>query len=185
MAPEYSGLWRVDTWQLSGSGSRFYWYLPSLLATLHEGQVLELPAAAFGEWSANDGTDWSNAVRKAISTHFTPFANRLTKERPWPKVTYQGLGALPSYQTEDVLYKTAANAGELKLEQWTWDAGTYTWCQPASLCNGTSVIEGKCCDAQRAWFPEQGNYMPQDTRFPEHGFMAIQVGHCCTTTFPF
>ena len=86
---------------------------------------------------------------------------------------YQGLGALPSYQTEDTLYETVARAGKLGLEQFTWDAGTYTWCKPASQCNGSAVAAGKCCDAQGDWFATQGDYMPKDTRFPEHGFMAI------------
>ena len=39
-----------------------------------------------------------------------------------------------------VLYQTVANAAELGLEQWTWDAGTYTWCQPSSVCNGAFVV---------------------------------------------
>ena len=57
---------------------------------MHQGQTIELPAAAFGEWNADGGkSDWSNAVRKAISEHFTPLANRLTNERPQPKATYQ------------------------------------------------------------------------------------------------
>ena len=86
-----------------------------------------------------------------------------------PQAVYQGLGALPSYQTEDVLYQTVANAGALSLEQWTWDAGTYTWCNSSSVCNGTDVVDGKCCDHQGAWEPQQGDYMPQATRFPEHG----------------
>lgn len=125
MGPEYSGLWRVDSWQIEGRGTRFYWYLPSLLATMRAGQTIELPAAAWGEWSAEGGeTDWSNAVRRAISTHFTPLADRATGQRPVAKAVYQGLGALPSYQTEDVLYQTIRNAGQLGLEQWTWDAGT-------------------------------------------------------------
>ena len=47
MAPEYSGLWRQDTWQLPGA-TRFYWYLPSLLTAMEKGQTIELPAAAFG-----------------------------------------------------------------------------------------------------------------------------------------
>jgi hypothetical protein len=146
-----------------------------VLTTMHAGQTIELPAAAFGEWSSNNGeTDWSNAVRKAISMHFTPLANRVTQTRPHPLATYQGLGALPAYQTEDVLYQTVANAGELQLEQWTWDAGTYTWCLPSSVCNGSKVVEAKCCDGQGDWFPQQGDYMPADTRFPEHGFMAMQ-----------
>jgi hypothetical protein len=184
MAPEYSGLWRQDTWQLADA-TRFYWYLPSLLTSMNEGQTIELPAAAFGEWSANGGaSDWSNAVRKVISQHFTPLANRVTKQRPWAKATYQGLGALPSYQTEDVLYQTVANAQLLELEQWTWDAGTYTWCKPSSQCNGTAVVEGRCCDSQGDWFAQQGDYMPQDTRFPEHGFMALQrsVGQAVGST---
>ena len=87
MAPEYSGLWRADTWRVPG-GSRFYWYLPSVLTAMQAGATIQLPAAAFGEWSAQNGTsDWSNAVRKAISQHFTPFANRATMLRPWPKAT--------------------------------------------------------------------------------------------------
>ncbi len=153
MAPEYSGLWRADTWQVPG-GSRFYWYLPSVLTAMEANSSIELPAAAFGEWDAQNGTsDWSNAVRKAISEHFTPYANRDTQTRPWPKATYQGLGALPAYQTEDALYQTVANAKQLQLEQWTWDAGTYTWCKPSSVCNGTDAVEGRCCDAQGEWFP--------------------------------
>jgi len=93
--------------------------------TMSAGDTVALPAAAFGEWSADGGdSDWSNAVRQAISSHFTPLADRQTGERPVAKATYQGLGALPSYQTEDVLYTTVAHAGRLGLEQWTWDAGT-------------------------------------------------------------
>ena len=75
-------------------------FVPTAMA----GESVALPAAAFGEWSADGGdNDWSNAVRRAISSHFTPLANRRTRERPIAKATYQGLGALPSYQTEDVL----------------------------------------------------------------------------------
>ena len=113
-------------------------------------------------------------MRKAISTHFTPPANRATNKRPEPKAAYQGLGALPSYQTEDVLYRTVARSGQMGLEQWTWDAGTYTWCNKSSVCNGTSLVEGKCCDRQGDWFPQQGDYLPKSSRFPEHGFPAIQ-----------
>ena len=174
MAPEYSGLWRADTWAVPG-GSRFYWSLPSLLFAMTEGQSVPLPTAAFGEWNADGGqVDWSNAVRAAISTHFTPAANRGTGARPTAKAVYQGLGALPSYQTEEVLYQTVANAKRLGLEQWTWDAGTYTWCHASSVCNGTDVVLGRCCDEQGDWFAQQGDYMPKDTRFPEHGFMALQ-----------
>eukprot|EP00664_Eupelagonemidae_sp_cell27_P010323 gene10323-187_t len=112
MAPEYSGLWRADTWGVEG-GSRFYWYLPSLLFAMQRGQTVDLPAAALGEWSADGGrtghagaaggrpvleggpatsiarrprgADWSNAVRRAISQHFTPPADRGTGARPFPK----------------------------------------------------------------------------------------------------
>ena len=85
MAPEYSGLWRHDVWQLPGA-TRFYWSLPSLLTAMRAGQTIQLPAAAFGQWSAEGGAvDWSNAVRKAISQHFTPLANRNSGQRPWPK----------------------------------------------------------------------------------------------------
>ena len=175
MAPEFSGLWRSDTWSVPGSGSRFYWSLPSLLVAMDKGQRVALPAASLGEWhAAGGGTDWSNAVRAAIATHFTPDADRTTGTPPWPKAVYQGLGALPSYQTEDVLYRTVANAKRLKLEQWTWDAGTYLWCKPASVCNGSAVVEGDCCDGQNDWEPHQGDYMPRNSRFPERGFMALQ-----------
>jgi hypothetical protein len=74
-----------------------------------------------------------------------------------------------------VNYVTTLKAKRLGLEQWTWDAGTYTWCNTSAVCNGTAVVEGKCCDSQGDWFPQQGDYMPKASRFPEHGFNRMQL----------
>jgi len=110
-------------------------------------------------------------VRRVIATDYTPPFQGMP---PKQLAVYQGLGALPSYQTEDQLYITADKSIELELEAFIFDAGTYTHCQPSSVCNGSAVWQGKCCDPQGAWWPDQGDYMPMPSRFPEHGFMALE-----------
>ena len=188
MAPEYSGIWRMDAYYSpdgeddTGAGSRntFYWSLPSFLFTMAKSESVQLPWASFGQWDAEGGaTDWANAVRLAMATHYT---QNVSGARVKPLPVYQGLGALPSYQTEDVLYETTARVQRFGVEAFVFDAGTYTSCQPASICNGSAVWENKCCEPQGNWWTEQGDYMPRDTRFPEHGFMALEKA--ITSTIP-
>ena len=80
------------------------------------------------------------------------FTQTVGGKRVKPLAMYQGLGALPAYQTEDVLYRATRNVQRLGAEAFVFDAGTYTECQPASACNGSAVWEGKCCAAQSQWW---------------------------------
>ena len=180
MAPEYSGIWRMDAYSADGSEdytgaaghNTFYWSLPSFLFTMKQSETIQLPWASFGIWDANGGaSDWANSVRLAMATHYT---QNVSGARVKPLAVYQGLGALPSYQTEDVLYETTSRVERFGVEAFIFDAGTYTSCQPSSVCNGTAVWSNKCCEPQGNWWTEQGDYMPRDTRFPEHGFMALE-----------
>ena len=106
------------------------------------------------------------------------YAQNMSGARAKPLPVYQGLGALPSYQTEDALYETTSRVQRFGVEALVFDAGTHTSCQPASICNGSAVWGNKCCEPQDSWWTEQGDYndivMPRDTHFPEHGFMALE-----------
>ena len=189
MGPEYSGIWRMDAYWNAGAadgggggngvvgggggGTTFYWSLPSFLFTMSQSESVQLPWASFGQWDAQGGaSDWANAVRLAIATHYTQPVSGAVPVKPL--AVYQGLGALPSYQTEDVLYETTKRVQRFGVEAFIFDAGTYTSCQPASQCNGSAVWANKCCEPRSAWWSEQGDYMPRRARFPEHGFMALE-----------
>ena len=92
MAPEYSGIWRMDAYTIRSAqpatlqvgtgqqnppmlGTRFYYSLPSLLFTLAQSESVQLPTASFGVWDAAGGaSDWANAVRSAIATYVCLFA---------------------------------------------------------------------------------------------------------------
>ena len=69
-------------------------------------ESVQLPWASFGQWDAHGGSsDWANSVRLAMAMHYTP---HISGAHVQALSVYQGLGALPSYQTEDVLYNTTA-----------------------------------------------------------------------------
>lgn len=134
MAPEYSGIWRMDAFSIAAvGGTRFYWSLPSLLFTMGQGESLRLPAAVVGQWTAKGGSsDWSNAVRAAIGRDFSPRMGGGRGDSVQPLTLYQGLGALPAYQTEDVLYETTRRVQAIGVEAFVFDAGTYT--RLAAVC---------------------------------------------------
>ena len=164
MGPEYSGIWALNAYKVEGTGTQFLISLPSLLFTMLQGEDIELPRAALGHWSQTQtgggggplgsGGDWSNAVRSAITTHFTP---RFDGEPPVALAEFQGLSGIPRWETESVLHSAVDVAAALGLEAFTFDAGVYF-----------------PINASGDWWTYQGDYLPVRSRFPRDGFMALE-----------
>lgn len=172
LGPEYSGAWRLDAYAVE-SGTRLYVGLPTMLFTMRRGEAVALPRVAFGSWAASAdaplASDWSNAVRYAISRHLTPSVGG---SRPVPFASYQGLGGLPEWQTEDELLRLSRRAGHrpggLGLESFVFDAGLYY------PLNATGCVDPAApwCD-HSAWWTRQGDYLPVRSRFPKRGFDSL------------